>query len=94
MLLIGFNCHNCHCLQLRLDAKVPGTVLLRDQNGVVYFITFNNIQQVSQATVWMLPLLLPFLLKKLCWHEGKDQRGMINQCGCIRCSTNMSIFEQ
>jgi hypothetical protein len=31
---------------LRLDAKVPGTVLLRDQAGGVFYITLNNIQQV------------------------------------------------
>jgi hypothetical protein len=33
-------------LQVRLDAKVPGTVLLRDKDGYVYYITLNNIQQV------------------------------------------------
>jgi hypothetical protein len=32
--------------QLRLDARVPGTVLLRDKGGRVYYITLNNIQQV------------------------------------------------
>src|SRR5690348_14687088 len=35
------------CLQCRLDAKMPGTILLRDKDGFVYFITFNNIQQVT-----------------------------------------------
>eukprot|EP00775_Hariotina_reticulata_P011188 gene11188-11338_t len=34
-------------VELRLDAKMPGTVLLRDQNGYVHFITFNNIQQID-----------------------------------------------
>lgn len=33
-------------LQLRLDAKIPGTVLLRDKNGGVFFITIDNVQQV------------------------------------------------
>jgi hypothetical protein len=34
------------CLQLRLDAKIPGTVLLRDKNGGVFYITVDNVQQV------------------------------------------------
>ena len=34
-------------VEVRLDAKMPGTVLLRDQQGYVYFITFNNVQQVG-----------------------------------------------
>jgi hypothetical protein len=34
-------------MEVRLDAKMPGTVLLRDQQGYVYFITFNNVQQVG-----------------------------------------------
>lgn len=33
-------------LQLRLDAKIPGTVLLRDKNGGVFYITIENVQQV------------------------------------------------
>lgn len=33
--------------QLRLDAKLPGTVLLRDKNGGVFYITIDNVQQVS-----------------------------------------------
>lgn len=37
------------CLQCRLDAKMPGTVLLRDKDGYVYFITFNNVQQVNRC---------------------------------------------
>jgi hypothetical protein len=34
-------------LELRLDARMPGTVLLRDPQGYVYFMTFNTIQQVG-----------------------------------------------
>ena len=35
-------------LEVRLDAKVPGTVLLRDEgSGGVFYITYNNIQQVG-----------------------------------------------
>jgi hypothetical protein len=34
-------------VQLRLDAKIPGTVLLRDKNGGVFYITIDNVQQVS-----------------------------------------------
>jgi hypothetical protein len=26
---------------------VPGTVLMRDKDGYVYFVTINNIQQVT-----------------------------------------------
>lgn len=33
-------------MELRLDARMPGTVLLRDPQGYVYFMTFNTIQQV------------------------------------------------
>lgn len=33
--------------QLRTDAKVPGMVLLRDPSGMVFYITYNNIQQVD-----------------------------------------------
>jgi hypothetical protein len=45
------------CCQLRLDAKVPGTVLMRDKDGYVYFVTINNIQQVRHAAAhhgWLL----------------------------------------
>jgi hypothetical protein len=35
-------------VQLRLDAKIPGTVLLRDKNGGVFYITVDNVQQVSK----------------------------------------------
>ncbi len=34
-------------LELRLDAKVPGAVLLRDANNYVYTLTFNGVQQVG-----------------------------------------------
>eukprot|EP00882_Tetradesmus_deserticola_P014494 GHRQ01015414.1.p1 GENE.GHRQ01015414.1~~GHRQ01015414.1.p1 ORF type:complete len:159 (+),score=80.80 GHRQ01015414.1:68-478(+) len=34
-------------VELRLDAKVPGTVLMRDKDSYVYFITINNIQQID-----------------------------------------------
>lgn len=34
-------------MEVRLDAKVPGTVLLRDEaTGAVYFISNSNVQQV------------------------------------------------
>ncbi len=33
-------------IQVRLDAKMPGTVLLRDPNNLVYYLTYNNVQQV------------------------------------------------
>lgn len=34
-------------VEIRLDAKVPGTVLFRDKQDYVWFITFNNIQQID-----------------------------------------------
>jgi hypothetical protein len=34
-------------LEVRGDAKMPGTVLLRDQEGYVYFITYPGVQQVG-----------------------------------------------
>ncbi|KXZ55132.1 hypothetical protein GPECTOR_3g283 [Gonium pectorale] len=33
--------------EVRLDAKLPGTLLLRDQDNAVYFITYNTIQQID-----------------------------------------------
>lgn len=37
-------------MEVRLDAKLPGTVLLRDEaTGAVFYITNNNIQQVGDA---------------------------------------------
>jgi len=37
-------------MEVRLDAKVPGTVLLRDEgSGAVHYITYNNIQQVRRV---------------------------------------------
>lgn len=33
--------------EIRLDAKVPGTVLLRHPSGQVHYVTFNNIQQID-----------------------------------------------
>ncbi|EFJ40786.1 hypothetical protein VOLCADRAFT_121683 [Volvox carteri f. nagariensis] len=33
--------------EVRLDAKLPGTLLLRDPRDGVYFITYNNIQQID-----------------------------------------------
>lgn len=33
--------------EVRLDAKLPGTMLLRDSNDNVYFITYNNVQQID-----------------------------------------------
>ena len=33
--------------EVRVDAKLPGTMLLRDSQDSVYFITYNNIQQVG-----------------------------------------------
>jgi hypothetical protein len=35
--------------QLRLDAKIPGTVLLRDKNGGVFYISIDNVQQVRHG---------------------------------------------
>jgi hypothetical protein len=36
-------------VEARLDAKIPGTVLLRDEgSGAVFFITYNNVQQVRR----------------------------------------------
>lgn len=35
-------------VETRLDAKVPGTVLLRDDQGYVHYITYSNIQQVGR----------------------------------------------
>lgn len=35
--------------EVRTDAKLPGTLLLRDPSDNVYFITYNNIQQVCRA---------------------------------------------
>lgn len=40
---------SCLLLQLRLDAKIPGTVLLRDKNGGVFYITIDNVQQVGRS---------------------------------------------
>lgn len=34
-------------VELRLDAKIPGTVLLRDKNGGVFYITIDNVQQID-----------------------------------------------
>lgn len=36
--------------EVRLDAKLPGTMLLRDSNDNVYFITYNNVQQVGSCS--------------------------------------------
>ncbi|GLI60519.1 hypothetical protein VaNZ11_002525 [Volvox africanus] len=33
--------------EVRLDAKLPGTMLLRDPQDGVFFITYNNIQQID-----------------------------------------------
>lgn len=44
--------------QLRLDAKIPGTVLLRDKNGGVFYITIDNVQQVRDAHEMVLQQLL------------------------------------
>ncbi len=34
-------------LEVRGDAKMPGTILLRDKDGYVYFISYPGAQQVS-----------------------------------------------
>jgi hypothetical protein len=40
-------------VEVRLDAKVPGTVLLRDDgSGAVHYITYNNVQQVGGWRQW------------------------------------------
>ncbi len=36
-------------LEVRTDAKMPGTVLLRDKDGYVYFITYPGAQQVRRV---------------------------------------------
>ncbi|GLC43429.1 hypothetical protein PLESTB_001556400 [Pleodorina starrii] len=33
--------------EVRLDAKLPGTLLLRDPQDGVFFVTYNNIQQID-----------------------------------------------
>ena len=39
-------------MEARLDAKLPGTVLLRNEaDGAVYYVTYNAVQQVKGARV-------------------------------------------